>query len=102
MGPPNGKRKGASTVLPLAATAIRRKIHIGYNPVKRAASVLCVLPGDDDTREMSFGHLVGGRSTHLPLGAFGDSLSLRLGMQTVKMYYSMHLPRGGSYGEGDG
>src|SRR5215210_3940174 len=33
MDPPNGKRKGASTALPRAATVIRGKIHNGYNPV---------------------------------------------------------------------
>ena len=76
MGPPNGKRKGASTVLPLAATAIRRKIHIGNNPVKWSGSVLCVLPGDDETRVVCFEHLVQ-RSGHIrTLGAFGDPLSL--------------------------
>jgi hypothetical protein len=102
MGPPNGKRKGASTVLPLAATAIRRKIHIGNNPVKRSGSVLCVLPGDDETRVVCFEHLVQNRVTFLPLGAFGDPLSPRLGMQTVEMYYSMHPPHGGSYGKETG
>src|SRR5919112_4592884 len=47
MDPPNGERKGAATALPLAATAMRGKIHNGYNPVNPSALVPRTSGGGD-------------------------------------------------------
>ena len=47
MDPPDGEREGASTALPLAATAMRGKIHNGYNPVNPSALVLRTPGGGD-------------------------------------------------------
>jgi hypothetical protein len=71
-------------------------------PRYEPALVLRAQLGDDGTRKVCFGRLVEGRTTHLPLGAFGQLLLPKLRIQTLKMYYSMHPPHGGRNGEGGG
>src|SRR5918998_781381 len=88
MDPPNGERKGASIALPLAATAMRGKIHNDHNPVNPSALVLRVSGGGDHATYRLVRYDIRWRQI--------------CRMQPARMYYSVHSLHRGYYGEGDG